>query len=311
MMDRYIVGAGGANFDIHIKTDKPPLPKDSNPGKLHTSAGGVCRNILENLSRMGGRCVLLSAVGSDSFGDSVLESCRDADIDVSRVCRSDDLPTSVYIDMLDDRGDMFVAANDMRLIAGIPPEYFEDNASVIGGASAVVIDANLGEEQIAAILKAAEGIPVFADPVSAAKCRALKPFTDKLQLIKPNRLELEALTGMPCGTDEETEAAAKELVRLGAKQVVVSLGAGGCLFADGSTVLRMDLDCDLPVVNASGAGDAFTAGLVHGWLNGADPETLLHYALACGRIATLSADTINGCLTEEYVFRFMDKYPVK
>ena len=73
-MDGYIVGAGGANFDIHIRTDKAPVLRDSNPGHLRTSAGGVCRNIIENLARQGDDCVLLSAVGADHFGDAVLVS---------------------------------------------------------------------------------------------------------------------------------------------------------------------------------------------------------------------------------------------
>lgn len=311
VMDGYIVGAGGANFDIHIRTTDPPVLRDSNPGHLRTSAGGVCRNILENLARQGDDCVLLSAVGSDHFGDAVLAACTEADIDVSHVLQSDKIPTSAYIDILDDGGDMYLAANDMRLVAEIPAEYFKQNAELIRGAAAVVADANLSEEQLRAIFDAAEGIPVFADPVSAAKCGVLKPFLGRLTLIKPNRMELEALSGMPCGTDEEIANAAEELLRQGVKQVVVSLGERGCWsFGRGASLMR-GIDCGLPVVNASGAGDAFMSGLVHSFLNGADKETMLHYALACGRIATLSEDTINYCLTEEYVFRFMDKYPVK
>ena len=310
-MSKYIVGAGGANFDIHIRTTGAPVLRDSNPGHLRTSAGGVCRNILETLARQGDECVLLSAVGADHFGEAVLTACRNAGMDVSHVCRSDELPTSAYIDILDDGGDMYLAANDMRLVTEIPAGYFEQNASVIAGAAAVVIDANLTEEQLSAIFKAAESIPVFADPVSAAKAPVLKPFLSKLTLIKPNRMELEALTDLPCGTDEEMADAAEELLRQGVKQVVVSLGARGCWSFGRGASLILGIDCDLPVVNAAGGGDAFMAGLVHSYLNGADKETMLHYALACGRIATLSEDTINYCLTEEYVFRFMDKYPVK
>lgn len=321
-MDGYIAGAGGANFDIHIRTEKAPVLRDSNPGHLRTSAGGVCRNILENLARQGDDCVLLSAVGQDHFGDAVVSACSEAGIDVSHVLRSGKTPTSAYIDILDDGGDMYLAANDMRLVTEIPAEYFQQNAEVISGAAAVVADANLSQDQLTAVFNAAEGVPVFADPVSAAKCHVLKPFLSKLTLIKPNRLELEALSGMPCSTDEETAAAAGELVRQGVKHVVVSLGERGCMYAGTfesaqdtagdpkTTVMIRGIDCSLPVVNASGAGDAFMSGLMHSFLNGADTETMLHYALACGRIATLSEDTINYCLTEEYVFRFMDKYPI-
>lgn len=49
----YIAGIGGANMDIHGKSDRQLIMRDSNPGSLHTSLGGVCRNICENLARLG------------------------------------------------------------------------------------------------------------------------------------------------------------------------------------------------------------------------------------------------------------------
>ena len=50
-MAGYIAGIGGANVDIHGQSDAPIVMRDSNPGRLHLSAGGVCRNICDNLCR--------------------------------------------------------------------------------------------------------------------------------------------------------------------------------------------------------------------------------------------------------------------
>ena len=47
-MAGYIAGIGGANVDIHGQSDAPIVMRDSNPGRLHLSAGGVCRNICDN-----------------------------------------------------------------------------------------------------------------------------------------------------------------------------------------------------------------------------------------------------------------------
>ena len=49
----YIAGIGGANVDIHGQSLAPIIMRDSNPGKLHTSMGGVVRNVLENCARLG------------------------------------------------------------------------------------------------------------------------------------------------------------------------------------------------------------------------------------------------------------------
>ena len=74
MAEGYVLGIGAANMDVHGKSRVPIVMRDSNPGHLRTSAGGVTRNVLENLSRLGVRTKLVSAVGADLYGEMVLRS---------------------------------------------------------------------------------------------------------------------------------------------------------------------------------------------------------------------------------------------
>ena len=67
-----IVGVGGANMDVHLKIDGEFILHDSNPGRLVLSPGGVTRNILDNLSRLGQDCSIITAVGDDIFGDGII-----------------------------------------------------------------------------------------------------------------------------------------------------------------------------------------------------------------------------------------------
>ena len=79
-MAGYIAGIGGANVDIHGQSDAPIVMRDSNPGRLHLSAGGVCRNICDNLCRLGLTVELCSAVGGDAYGDMLRGACTAAGI---------------------------------------------------------------------------------------------------------------------------------------------------------------------------------------------------------------------------------------
>ena len=63
----YVLGVGAANVDIHGQSDAPIVMRDSNPGRLHLSAGGVCRNICDNLCRLG-LTVELCRRGWDIYG---------------------------------------------------------------------------------------------------------------------------------------------------------------------------------------------------------------------------------------------------
>ena len=304
-----IVGIGGLNLDVHVRTLAAPVPFDSNPAGIHCSAGGVTRNILENLCRLGADCVLLSAVGRDSFGEALKTECRDAGLDISRLFEDPVLPTSTYVSMLDDSGEMFTAANDMRIHEQTPLSYYRENQDIIQASDAVVVDANLSETQLETVLGLAKGVPVFADPVSTAKCGRFLPFIGRMHFIKPNKYELSSLSGMDCEDDEDVIRASEKLLSEGLESISVTLGARGCYYADrkGQSFFRT-LDCDLPVRNVSGAGDAFVAGFTAAVLNGSDPVMAADFALACGRITTLSENTVDPRMTQEFVFRFLEKY---
>ena len=77
----YIAGIGGANMDIHGKGDRKLIMRDSNPGSLHTSLGGVCRNICENLALLGTDVKLVTVVGDDYRGKNIISGCAAAGID--------------------------------------------------------------------------------------------------------------------------------------------------------------------------------------------------------------------------------------
>ena len=69
---------GGANVDIHGAAYQPLRLRDSNPGSVHVSPGGVARNVAENLSRLGLDCRLVTAVGKDPNGEMLLAHGREA-----------------------------------------------------------------------------------------------------------------------------------------------------------------------------------------------------------------------------------------
>lgn len=76
MTKPYIAGIGGANVDIHGQSFAPLIMRDSNPGRLHLSMGGVMRNILDNLTRLGEACQIVTAVGDDAYGQMLRTGCQ-------------------------------------------------------------------------------------------------------------------------------------------------------------------------------------------------------------------------------------------
>ena len=308
MTERRIACFGGANMDLHIQSSVPVILHDSNPGKIHTSPGGVMRNIAENCARLGAAPVLLSALGTDAFGDRIRKTCEEAGIDMSCVYLHPTCPTSCYMAFMDQTGDMLVAANDMRIMDLLPEDYLQEQQEVLKSAAVILCDANPPAERIRQLTELSGGVPIFADPVSVAKGGKFLDLLDKIYLFKPNLIELQHLSGLPCGTEEEIRKAAASLLEKGLAAIAVSLGSKGCYYADreGRSFFRR-LRAVTEMANATGAGDAFTAGLATAFSRGAAPEDMVDYALACGVLAVQSEDTINPEISDEAVRQVLEK----
>ena len=79
----YIVVIGGVNMDIFGHPDAPLVQKDSNPGHVSLSAGGVARNIAHNLALLGEDVKFISAFGEDAHAAQLAEGCRRVGMDIS------------------------------------------------------------------------------------------------------------------------------------------------------------------------------------------------------------------------------------
>lgn len=120
----YAVVCGGVNIDIGAHSFAPLRAKDSNPGKVELSLGGVGRNIAHNMRLLGVPTYLLTAVGGDSRASQVEQSCRDLGIDLSHALHVPDGRTSTYVFVGDSDGDMAIAVSDMEICKKLTPDYF-------------------------------------------------------------------------------------------------------------------------------------------------------------------------------------------
>lgn len=305
-----VIGVGAANVDVHGQSRRAIVMRDSNPGYMATSVGGVTRNILENLARQGISVALLSAIGDDLYGEKIVRDSTAAGIDMSHLMRKRDAVSSSYIAILDERGDMLLGMSDMRIIEDLPSGYLDQNRGLLADADAIVCDACVPVALLDHLIsEAAGGTPVLIDPVSTAYARQMLPIAGKFSAIKPNELELSILSGLPTDTEAQIERACEALLKRGTKRIAVSRGEKGCYYADadGNRIFRA-LRPVSQMVNATGAGDAFMAGFTHGLVRGMAPEEMLDYALASGITAIQSMSTINPLMSDALVRENLIRY---
>ncbi len=247
---------GGINLDITGYSKNALIGRDSNPGSIRFSPGGVGRNIAQQLAQAGLDVTLFTAISKDSQGEMLKNSCAETGICVDFAKRSP-LPTSCYLSIHDSNGDMALAINDMALIEEITPDYLKSVLDRILKANICVIDANLSPESLTFLAENVT-LPIIADPVSCVKAARLTPILHRLSAFKPNLIEAMELTGAQNEYD-----AAKRLLALGVKRTVISMGEKGVFYMD-SEAHGMIAPEKVFTCQTNGAGDAMCAGIAVG-----------------------------------------------
>lgn len=296
---------GAANIDIGGFPLGRLSLRDSNPGRITLSAGGVGRNIACNLARLGVQTFLVAPLGTDAFADIARSDCARAGVNTDLCLAFDGAASSTYLFIADGGGDMQLAVNDMAVCERMTPEALEDRVDALNGMDAVVLDANLPERTLT-YLAGRLRVPLIADAVSAAKAKRLVPILPRLWAVKPNAIEAEAMTALPANDPSQAEAAARRLVELGAQRAFVTLSERGVCCADVAST------CFIPggpvrMVNATGAGDAFTAALAWALMHGVgELEACARAGLAAASLAVESRETVNPEISQAALERRLE-----
>ena len=289
----HIALLGGINMDVSVHAHSTLRAGDSNPGRVQCSPGGVARNVAENLLRLGLDARLLGVLGDDVFGQSLWQSGAAIGLDM-RACLT--LPgqrTATYVCLHRADGDMDVAVNDMDIMDALTPALLQPQLAPLRSAAVLVADCNLRPDVWQWLATEVAHPALFAEAVSVAKCTRLGDVLAQLHTLKANRLEAQALCGRAIASVQEACDAALALHLRGVGRVLISLGAQGVAWCDADGRCGHRAARAVPVVSATGAGDALMSGLVYGHLQGWPLQEALAWAMACAEI-TLASTAANA-----------------
>ncbi|GHV68974.1 carbohydrate kinase [Spirochaetia bacterium] len=288
----YVTVIGGANIDIHGFSEKPLVMGDSNPGRIANCSGGVGRNIAENLARLGVDVKLISVIGNDAFGAQIVREGEAAGIDLSHSLFLK-TGTSVYLALMDNRGEMALALSDMRNLEKLDAAYLKKKKALIAGSKIIVLDANLGEEALQYLVSAFKDRPLFLDPVSSLKAKKIKPLLGNFDTLKLSRLEAAVLSGLDIDTQKKNlQKIGAWFIEQGVKRVLITLGKDG-IFCHSQREHFFRPVHYVEALSASGAGDAFMAGIVYGTLNQYHDDEIAEFASTLSTLTVQSVRTVS------------------
>lgn len=269
---------GGANVDITAQSKNQFIARDSNPGTVRLSFGGVGRNIAHNLALLGDEVCFVTRFGGDAFGQMLQVSCREIGMDISLCETCPTFPSACFASINDSNGEMLGGVADMVVTESISKDWLAERIDAINKADAVVADTNLLPETLAWLIDHVT-VPLYIDAVSGPKAVRLAEALDlseskRLYTFKCNALEARTLSGVTHFT--------RRYITRGAEGLEVT--------ANGRTSLFPALPCT--VRNATGGGDALLAGIVHAGPK-ASVEEAARIGLMCARCAVEADEAVN------------------
>jgi pseudouridine kinase len=290
-MPRVIV-IGGSNVDIKGRSGAPYVAGTSNPGAVTISAGGVGRNIAENLARLGLDVSLITAIGDDANGRLLREACGKAGIGLSHAITTAE-PTGTYLAVLDERGEMVSAVSDMRAIDRLEPAHLEAAAEELAGADMLVADCNISVPclQWLCAFAGKRQRRLVIEPVSVPKASKLLAFTRSTPVfaITPNIQQLKELAGGDIPA----------LHQRGFANIIVHKGSEGAIISDGHSILNVPPGRVSEVTDVTGAGDAAVAGLVCGIAEGLPLEKAARLGQWAAAVKLASRESVASGLSRD------------
>ena len=299
-----VVVVGSLNMDLAIKAEKQPQAGETVLGEeFGMFTGGKGFNQALAAARLGAEVAMVGRLGADLFGDELMSMLTDDKVDGRFVVRDAEAGTGIASIFIGPEGEnriVVVPRANMRLtVADV-----ERASSCIAAADILLLQLEVPIEasQNAAEIARANDTLVILDPAPAQELP--DSFLRLADILTPNELETESLSGVNVSDQKGVEQAAQIIFDKGVPTVVLTLGDRGAL------LLTADLKKIVPayrvnVIDTTAAGDAFCGALATALAQGKTIEDALTFANAAGALAVTVLGAGPAIPTSEAITEFL------
>ena len=282
--DPKVVVVGSFNMDLVVKAGRRPQTGETLMGEeFGMFIGGKGSNQAIAAARLGADVTMIGRLGTDLFGDTLMAAHAEEGICTDYVIRDTEIGTGVASILIDTDGDnsiVLVPQANMQLTV----EDIERASESIAVADVLLLqlEVPISASQRAAEIAKSNGATVVLNPAPAQELP--DDFLAQVDILTPNEVETESLSGVRVSTAMDAESAANVLLDKGLSAVILTLGDRGAL------LLTSDLTQQVPaypveVVDTTAAGDAFCGALATALARGDNLVDAVAFANAAGGLA--------------------------
>ena len=285
------MAVGSSNTDMVVKMNRLPHPGETVlGGKFVTVAGGKGANQAVAAARLGAQVTFVGKLGMDSFGDTALRNLEAEGICCEFVARDPEEASGVALILVDGTGENIIAVAP-GANSRLAPEDVIRAADRLGECSALLLQLEIPLDTVecAAQLARERGVSVILNPAPMCSEGLSARLLRLVDVLVPNESEARMVLGL--GLDKAIdEEAGSDLLRMGVRRAVVTLGSKGALVVTSDGVRRIPAP-RVEAVDTTAAGDAFTGALAVALSSGRD---LVESAQTAAKAAALSVMRIGA-----------------
>ena len=249
-------------------------PLERNVGDVQVAAGGVCRNVAENLRKLGVETAFVSMVDDDAFGAQVRDGLAALGVDVAHVIPAP-RGMGMWLAILDEKGDLAGSISRQPDFSALEAYLRRNGDAIMGAADGVALDFDMNAEITAMVMALARkhGKPVYSIVGNMGVILRHPEYLHDVACFICNEMEAGRLFReelAPLGPEEMLEALKRGSAVAGIPSMVITMGARGAVYVDNRTgEFGYCPPLEVAVVDTTGAGDAFFSAAVAALMGGA------------------------------------------
>lgn len=293
---------GSLNMDLVVNVDTMPKPGQTIIGSNFKEVpGGKGANQAVAMARLNGNVSMIGKVGEDGFGQTLINSLKNDKVDTTYIQTAKGA-TGVALITVDKN-----AQNSIVVSPGANFEVKEDdidnNIEAIKNSDIVVLQLETPLNTIKYALNKAKELNKYTILNPAPAVKLDDEIIKNVDLLTPNEIELEIISGVSIETEEDIQKAAQIMIEKGVKELIVTLGSKGSLYINKEKSMFKKA-YKVEAVDTTAAGDSYTGALAVALSQDKNIEDAMDFASKVGALSVLKEGAQSSLPTLEDVKNF-------
>jgi len=293
---------GSLNMDLVITTPKVPVMGETVLGSgFMTVPGGKGANQAVAAAKLGGNVTMIGCVGSDTFGEELLNNLRRNSVDTSHMRMLDGVPTGIAMIVVNE-GNNFIIV-DPGANYQLAPQMIDSVEDLIKESCIMVAQLEIPLDTVERAIDIAKrnDVKVLLNPAPAIKLE--DSLLAKVDILTPNETECEIITGISIKSVEDAKNAVAYLMNKGVENVIVTMGGNGVVYNSGNKIIHKTVP-NVKVVDTTAAGDSFSGALAVALSQGKTIDEAVDFGNIVGTLTVLKKGAQTSLPTMEDVLKF-------